>query len=83
MAKLNIRLEQGTIAILDNSESVILYCIRISDGMAVVEREYTDDNGNLRYKFEAVEPTRISCIQHHDMMPLKEVFEFVKGRGMV
>lgn len=83
MATLNMRLEQGTLAIFDNSETVFLYCIRISDGMAVIEREYTDDNGNLRYKFEVVEPTRISCIQHNDNLPLKDVFKFVKERGIV
>lgn len=80
---LKMQLEQDTLAILDNSEVVNLYCIRLSDGMAVIEREYTDENGNLKYKFEIVEPTRISRIQHRDKISLKEVEKFVKECGII
>lgn len=81
-SRLKIRAEQDTLAILDDSEAVNFYCIRFSDGMAVIERESIDNDGKCKYKFEVVEPTRIRRISHKDMIPLKEIFEFVKERGL-
>ncbi len=69
---------QESYALLDESEVVYYFCIRSSDGMAVIEREYKDDNGKNKYRFEIVEATRVRRISHDKRQSLAEIFTVVE-----
>lgn len=68
---------QRELAMLDNEEAVYFFCIRATDGKAVIERQ--DKTDPDRYFFDAVATERVRCVQHKDMIPLTELEKLFKS----
>ena len=73
----SLRFTQEILALLDENELVNFYGIRVSDGMAVVERETVGADKKATYHFEAVPPERVRRIAHHRKITLAQYHELL------
>lgn len=77
-----IRGVQERKAILDESEPCLFYGIRLSDGLAVIEREAESGNDFLKFRFEIVDPSRVRRISHDKFDDMRDWFAFVRENGL-